>query len=290
LTLQPVYGYNICVTSTQKIIPMNGLEVLPTPDQMYVPPPVVEQAQPRTPELTPEREALLQQMLGTDYDYAKQSGLIDVFDYDPATNQDGLLHILTGDMEETAGGVPIPSGFHHEPSAQAGGSVVSGEVPSAQVDRSHLEDANSEHRKKYRERPAEPYLAQVAIGGQPKMEFVKNAEGTMQAVRAKSAMYPQEYDALAVMQSVRQARDTSEGLNGRVSVNARGETVIITNGTAKMIDGVTDMPIRLVLNPKNMRVKSAYPIVKGKTGLMNLTEDQMMAHATYQTPTSSLRS
>jgi hypothetical protein len=274
---------------------MPGIETLPPATQELQPAPMLpsaEYAQLLAPESTPERDAALQQLLGVDYDYAKQSGLIDVFDYDPATNEDGLLHMLVGDMEETVGGVPIPSGFHHEPSAETSGAVATspGETQLAtRVDRDHLEGGNSEHRKKYRERPAEPYLAQVAIGNQPKMEFVKDKEGAMQAVRAKTAMYPKEYDALAVMQTVRQARDTSEGLNGRVSVNARGETVIVTDGTAKMIDGVTDMPIRLVLNPKNMRVKAAYPIIKGKTGIMNLTEEQMMAHATYQTPTSSLR-
>lgn len=240
----------------------------------------------------PEREARLQQLLGVDYDYAHEAGLVGLFDYDPKTGEDGLMHTLAGEIDTGHGDVAIPGGFHHEASGKVWG-MVSGpdgsERPANRVERGHLEEANSAHRKKYRERPAEPYLAQVALQDRPKMAFTQGVDGTMYVEPAKNAMYPKEYDALAVMQAVRMAYESSDPAAARPGVDGRGRPVLINDGRATLIDGVSTMPIRLVINPENKRLRTAYPLIRGKTGIMNLTEEQMMAHVGYQTPTSSLR-
>src|ERR1700733_3822559 len=104
---------------------MNGLETLPPVTGEQLPPPTAPEQLPQAaPELTPlppstpEREAKLDFLLGPDREFAEQSGLVGMFDYDPATHQDGLVHVLAGDEGKYPGGVEIPGGFHHEPSAE----------------------------------------------------------------------------------------------------------------------------------------------------------------------------
>jgi hypothetical protein len=105
-------------------------------------------------------------------------------------------------------------------------------------------------------------------------------------------MFPQEYDGLAVMQAVRQAKESSAAAPGTLSEDDQGQPVLVKDGQATMIDGVTQMPIRLILNADTQRVRAAYPLTQGRAALMGkggLTEEQMMAHATMQTPTSAVR-
>jgi len=272
---------------------VSNLETLSAPISASEVPPAAAPSSPEAAAALQERDAKLHQLLGLEYDYAQSAGLVDMFDYNPQTGEDGLIHTLAGDIDTGEDGtVAIPGGFHHEESGQLWGTITSGSSEERQVtrvDRSHLEDAPSSHRRHYRERPGEPYLAQVAIGDRPKMTVAATGEGTkLQPV--KNAMYPQEYDALAVMQAVRSAYETQDPAATRPGVDHRGQSVIVTKGEATLIDGVSKMLIRLIINPENGRVKSAIPLVSGKNGIMDLSEAQMMEHATYQTPTSAVRS
>jgi hypothetical protein len=121
------------------------------------------------------------------------------------------------------------------------------------------------------------------------MALTQGFDGKMHVEPAKNAMYPKEYDALAVMQAVRMAYESSDPAAAQPGVDDRGRPTLIVEGRATLIDGVSTMPIRLVINPENKRVRTAYPLIRGKTGIMDLTEEQMVAHMGYQTPTSSLR-
>ncbi|HSW99344.1 MAG TPA: hypothetical protein VLF71_05940 [Candidatus Saccharimonadales bacterium] len=233
------------------------------------------------------REGRLRDLLGVDYDYARSSGLIDLFDYHPETGEDGLIHILAGDLDTGDGAVAIPGGYHHEESGRLWGTVTGEngeERPATRVDRGHMESGNSAHRKKFREHPAEPYIARVAIGDRPKMAL--SPDGGV--VPTNNAMYPKEYDPLAVMQAVRMAYEGADIANGRPSVDDHGRPVIIADGQATLIDGASEMTVRLIINAENKRVETAFPLTNGKA-IMGLSEADMMAHATYQTPTSAVR-
>lgn len=64
-------------------------------------------------------EETLVSLLGrVDYEYAKDSGLVDMFYFNPETGRDGLLHVLSGDMQKGPNGAVVVEGFHHEPSAE----------------------------------------------------------------------------------------------------------------------------------------------------------------------------
>jgi hypothetical protein len=257
-----------------------ALQILPKPEITAPQIPAFDQLRelPEQTPSTPERDGHLQELLGVDYDYAQESGLVDMFDYRPEEGIDGLMHTLAGDVET--------GGFHHEPSGEVLGTVTlpgGQEVPAREVDRTHLEGANSAHSRWYAERPAEPYLAKIALDGRPKMQITKAPDGTEHLMHTRNAMYPKEYDALGVMQAVKQAVNSVDESKSRESVDSYGEPVIVAQGEATLIDGTSKMPVRLILNGETKRVKAAFPMVSGKKGIMNLDQEQMLAHATGKT-------
>jgi hypothetical protein len=234
----------------------------------------------------PDRENVLHELLPYDYDYAKESGLIDMFDYDPATGDDGLLHTLAGNTETGPNGAVLPHGFHHEESGRVVWGMVrdqaGNERPVTRVERGHLETANNATRRRYAERLAEPYMGHVAIGDRKKMAVRRNPDtGEVSFEATPSAMYPKEYDALAVMQAVRQAYENRDRAFDRETVDHRGDRILINEGQAVLIDDKSTMTIRLVINPKNMKIKSAFPSGLKRSGIMNLTEEQFREHMTY---------
>ncbi|HSX34237.1 MAG TPA: hypothetical protein VLF62_01160 [Candidatus Saccharimonadales bacterium] len=248
-----------------------AVRTIPQPDVATAP----AQAPAEQAASTPERDAQLKELFGVDYDYAHDSGIIDMFDYRPAEGVDGLMHTFAGDVET--------GGFHHEPSGKVLGNVTlpnGEEVPAREVDRSHLEGANSAHSRWYKERPAEPFLAKIALDGRPKMQLTKAPNGEQHLMHTRNAMFPNEYDALGVAQAVRQAVNTQDESKARASVDSYGEPVVVTQGEAVLIDGVSKMPIRLILNADTKRVKAAFPMISGKKGIMDLEPEQMWAHAT----------
>lgn len=271
------------------------------PERPLQSPPVIERPAVQQPEQVPRpeqtqnevREERLKKLFGLEYGYVESSGLADLFYYNPETGEDGLVHTLAGDADPSEGGVAIPGGFHHEESGKIWGTITDPETgeerDTTRVEREHLEAGNSEYRKRFRERRAEPFLAHVAIADQPKMALTKDKKGDTHFGPAKVAMYPKEYDSLAVMQTVRTAYENFDPAEAREGINDRGNPVLIVQGKAILIDGVTTMPIRMVLDKETKKIMTAHPIISGKAALMNLTEDQMVQHMTYQTPTSSIR-
>lgn len=231
----------------------------------------------RRPQLT--REENLRRLLPYDYDYAEDSGLIDMFYYDENTGEDGLIHTLAGEVVTGEGGGFVGEGFHHEDSGGIVWPTVidkHGVRPMTRVDRSHLETANSEERAKYREFPFEPHLARVVIGDLVKRSVrLDPKSGEYITTPAKNAMYPKEYDALAVMQAVRMARESRDPSTDIMVKSPKGRDLIMSRGKALLLDGESTMDIKLMLDPSTEKVISAYPITKKRPGIMKLTEERV---------------
>jgi hypothetical protein len=226
------------------------------------------------------RDDVLRELLPYDYDYALDSGLVDMFAYNPRTAEDGLLHVLTGESRATKGGVVVV-GFHHEPSAPAVWPMVKvkGKIRSTtRVDRGRVQRLPSKERHEYREFPFEPYAAYVVIDGLRKKRLAKNENGNQQVVDVRSSMFPKEYDALAVMQAIRIARDSRKVSQDCNVANSDGRNVINAVGAAPLIDGVSPMKIRMILDAKDKRVITAFPLLPEQPGIMRLTPQSADYH------------
>jgi hypothetical protein len=253
----------------------------PTPDT-HLPPSVIET-------MPHDREQQIRALLDPaieiqgntygygNYEFAKDTGLIDMFYFNPTTGEDGVLHTLSGIEIKGRNGERVLQGFHHEPSAQAIWPVSDQEgLSPTRVDRRHLEQLNSKKRYKHREFPYEPYKAKVYIDNAKKLTEEKNPEtGEVTIVETNNGMFPKEYDALAVLQSIRQA------YNNRVSENSTqnhdGSAVRVIEGYAPMLDGKSLMKLRIVLDPESDKIRSAMP-VDIKPGAMKLSEVAIAEH------------
>ncbi len=230
-----------------------------------------------------QREGTLRNLLGTDYDYANQIGLIDMFQYDPATGEDGLMHTLTGLVVTGEDEARVAMGFHHEPSArllwETGWQYPDQTVPLAptRVDRSHLEDANARTRAEFKELPFEPYKARVTIDNVRKLGTgLPDADGVRPVVESKTLMYPKEYDPMAVLQTIRIAYGGRDASTEQPLQDHYGRPVIVSEGTAPMLDGVTPMRIRFVLDPQTNKIITAIPLTK--PGALKLSPDAIKQH------------
>ncbi len=230
---------------------------------------------------TTSRDSVLRELLPYDYDYAKEAGLIDMFYYDPKIGYDGLLHTLAGDLGSGEGGTLIPRGFHHEPSAEVAWPLVmtkNGALRSTRVDREHLAELPSHKRKPYQEYPFEPYAARVVVDGLVKYAIHRDPQtGEKKLSPAKNSMYPNEYDALAVMQAVRIARSKRNPEQDKLG-EQNGLLVKMGEGTVPLVDGVTPMKIRLVLERATDKVITAIPLLPSKPGAMRLTPEEINRH------------
>lgn len=244
------------------------------------PPQHEDQAQPEIQAFAPgaSREIVLRKLLPYDYDYARDNGLIDMFYYNQQTGEDGLLHTLSGSIRPGEEGAFIAEGFHHEPSAEAAWPRViddRGVRPTTRVDRAHLESAPSNERAKYREFPLEPYQARVAVNGLVKVALHKDPEtGKTKFAVAKNSMFPKEYDALAVMQTISQAYQNREAESDYAAQDAHGRDVIVTKGSALLMDGESRMSVSMVLDRETGKIVSAMPLTKRKPGIMKLSPEQ----------------
>lgn len=210
------------------------------------------------------RDAQLRQLLGNDYDFARDSGLIDVFYFDPETGQDGLLHTLSGNIRVGSEEERVPEGFHHEPSGVALGK--------GEVDRTHLAGKSPSDKRRFAEFPYEPYSARVRVDGKDKVSLTTDSKTGKPVVRkATNGMYPKEYDALAVMQTVKRARDERDKAADVRKVNPNGREVMYNEGAVTMLDDKTPMRIRLVMEPDTDKVITAYPVFK--PGAMKLSRE-----------------
>ena len=222
-------------------------------------PVVIDLRQPSTENINrAHRDIALQNMLGTDYEYARDQGLIDMFYYNPETGEDALLHTLSGDIIQSENGSKEVAGFHHGPSSAH---------PDTYVDTKPLEGKNAKALRNYRRFPYEPYNAFVVINGYPKRVLRENDEGKTEFVNAHSTMFPDEYDALTIMQAIRTARDTRDKTIDKPGRKER----IVTHGEAPLIDGQNTLPLRLILDKDSEQVITAFPIAL-RTGVMKLSQ------------------
>lgn len=226
------------------------------------------------------REKVVKDLLGVDYDYAKETGLVDMFYYDPVTGEDGLAHTLGGNLHTNTDGMTEATGFHHEPSGESmWPTTINPETKEVQFStralRQHLESLNNKGKEPYREYPLEPYRSQVAIGGYTKYAQLKKGDQVVMAP-ARNSMFPKEYDVLPVLQSIRTAMNDPER-TVQSTVNEEGIPVTVVQGNAKLMDGKTAMPVRMVLDAETGKIRTAIPMVKNRPGYMKLTPEQAAA-------------
>lgn len=225
------------------------------------------------------REEMLQKLLGTDYEFAHQSGLIDMFYFNPDTGADGIAHILGGEGRISESGALVYEGFHHEPS----GNMIwptnpeTGE-PLTRVDRTHLESANAHMRREFSEEPFEPYRARVDINGRRKMSLRPDRKtGEITLAETNNGMYPKEYDALAVLQAVRFAVETRDATADETIQDASIPLIVNKSATAPMLDGENTFKVRLVLEADTHKVINAIPVPKAR-GVMRLDPNEVSEH------------
>ena len=210
------------------------------------------------------RDVVLHDLLDTDYEFARDSGLLDKFYLDPKTKQDALLHILTGDIETSDTGGIIPGGFHHEPSARDGLTYV---------ERDHIEHRSKADARDFIEVPYNPYAAQIIIEGFRKTRHTKDGiTGELTPHPVNNGMFPREYDALTVMQTISQALETRDTTKDKQSGK-----YIITEGRATLLDGETTMKLRLCLDEETGKVISAFPASLTKSK-MRLSAEEKQKH------------
>lgn len=270
--------------------------------------PTLDSSQALIDQRIASREQTLRALLGTDYDYAHESGLIDMFYYDPETGQDGLVHILGGETMVSDDGKPTYGGFHHEPS----GAIVWPKTdeeghPVTRVDRDHLEGAKSSTRSEFVEWPFEPYKAKVAINGIAKMGVGKDKKTGEVIPRAvHNTMYPKEYDAIAVMQALRiavETRDTSQDYtpetNDTIIVNKEtrapfiniDESLIlpeemdpadaelpklVVGDKVAVLEKGNSLKVRIILDKNTNKIINAIPVIDSSK--MKLTPEEAEKH------------
>lgn len=231
---------------------------------------VLEPQAPSSPEqfriLPPEipRDTAIKALLATDYDYAKDNGLIDMFYVNPDTGQDGLMHVFLGNVTETAEGAKIIEGFHHEPAPRLVSRQPITEIGSY-VDRTHLIDANHDKRVIYKEHPYLPYTGKVFVRGARKLKAfdtlakasIDNTPIKLDDIDVKNGMFPKEYDPLTVMKLIKQAVSERDKTEDKVS--PRNPDVITNTSHTPLIVGNVKYPIRLVLDKATEKVITAFP-------------------------------
>lgn len=200
------------------------------------------------------------------FEYAKDSGLLDLFYFNPFTGEDGLRHILEGNTVVGANGAREVAGFHHEPSARR---------EDTYVDHEYLNGRNSKAMRDYRQNPFEPYNAHVVIEGYAKSTFQQNQNGGYEQVSVKSSMFPKEYDPLAIMQAARLALETRD----RRQDEPKDKRMVMTEGFAPMLDGESYMKLRFFLDKDTGQIITVFPIARGKgKPAMQLTHETTKHH------------
>ncbi len=216
------------------------------------------------------RDEKLRALLGTDYEFAKQQGLIDMFKYDPNSGQDGLMHLLTGNLTTSPDGGEIAEGFHHLASAQIlqAAEIGAHDTYTEPVDTTN---ASSEHKKYYRRFPYEPYRTPVVISGKPKMGMTRDKTGVK---RADNSMFPDEYDPLTILRTIQMARDNRDTEQDNLVERPDG-WLIVNTSKVPMLDGEHELKIRLVMDDQE-KIITAIP--NQNPGQMKLDEEAIRTH------------
>lgn len=216
------------------------------------------------------RDQKLQELLGTDYEFAQDEGLIDIFRYDPETGEDGLMHLLAGNVEASPEGKLIAMGYHHGPSPailQAAG-LGGGDTRVLDIDTTPM---GWKERRNYQRDPYEAYRAPVEIAGLPKLTVSRNGS---ELKPVDNSMYPDEYDPLTVLRIVKFAHDNRDVSQDTI-VERPGGFRIVNNATAPMLDGEHQMKIRLVMDESG-KIITAIP--NQRTNIMKLTRTDVKQH------------
>lgn len=231
-----------------------------------------------------QREAVLHQLLGVDYEQARDEGLIDQFYYDPRTGEDGLMHVLGGDVTKHEE-AELPGGFHHEPSASVVWPVEEGKPARTYVNREHVADliarraseTDPKTKKRlqtrisdFREFPFEPYHGRVVIDDKKKLTL-RHDEATgekTKVIEPNNGMFPKEYDPFTVLKAIKTAHDSRDSAGDEIIID---NGLVVGEGTAPMLNSENKMRIRLLLDPETDKIISAFPIVR--PGAMKLSKE-----------------
>lgn len=186
-------------------------------------------------------------LLGADYAYASRSGMLDIF-YGNA-----LVHILSGELRAGQNG-PVPSGFHHEPSASAiwgSGSAAQPAPTRVLLSESGAHPAD--------ENPMLPYSASVVIGGIRRTSLRRRNNKT-EIVPAKNTMYPREYTAFDVIGAIQTAYENRDMADEELHIHPRVGPRVESFGVAPIgIGDSVQMGVRLVLDFDSLKIITAVP-------------------------------
>ncbi|HMS23292.1 MAG TPA: hypothetical protein PKB09_00610 [Candidatus Saccharibacteria bacterium] len=224
-----------------------------------------------------ERDENLRRLLGMDYNYALDSGLLDIFARDSDTGDDGALHILTGISKETPNGGEVVEGFHHAPSAEL--VTNKGEMQKTYVSGPVMGSIAAKRRNEYVRYPFGPHNKHVVIEGRPKLSA--DDDGSQGLKFARNSMYPDEYDPLAVLETVKYAYDSRDPEED-IRSERQGEVRFVNESTAPLIDGLNDdgtpktpLRIRLVMD-EDHKIISAIPV--SRPNILKLTKEEIDEH------------
>lgn len=212
------------------------------------------------------REELLHDLLSpADYAHVKETGLDKLFQLDPETGRDALRHIFKGEL---IGERRTPSGHHHRDQTEKANPLTSiDEV----VDRA----GNPIPRPLM-----EPYRAFVTVDGQEKARNLFNkATGKMESVRGMNSMWPDEYDPYMIMNTIKRVVENSD--EKQDVIQKKGDKWYYNLiGKVPLIDGTSEMAVKVHLDFDTMTVITAYPL-PNQTDNLNLTPEQADHHARY---------
>lgn len=248
--------------------------------------------------VTADREAILTELLDgkANFVYAQDSGLLDMFEHDPEAGEDAVVHILAGDYIP---GTTIPRGYHHGPSGEKlwpWVTVETEDTGNAAASMAGDKGITADGKKKLQpvtrvlesDRPTypmEPSHEYVVIGGLKKTALRKDPQtGEKTPFVAKNSMFPKEYDGLGVLQAIRIARENLINPDAPIPPED-GKPGYIVEGRVPLIDGQSTMTIRMAIDRKTGKIRTAQPkLPKGGKPIMGLTEEQMWGHVMTPTP------
>ncbi|HTE21473.1 MAG TPA: EndoU domain-containing protein [Candidatus Limnocylindria bacterium] len=191
------------------------------------------------------------------YETAVKTGLLDAFYYDLETGQDAILHILAGDTwEDPKTGARQVGGYHHEPSAL---------LPTTSVDTERMARKGGGSGR-LAHHPFGTYKNYVVVDGFRKKQL--------------NTMFPSEYDAFAVLQTIKLARDNRDTSQDKEANNPK---YVYNDVEMPLLDGRTTVNVRLVMDGESRQIITAMPLGAGR-GLEGQTPEDIQRHLGLEDP------